>query len=293
MKTVILNLNYVLEKIKKDSNLSNSFIAKDILRVVPSQVTNYLNYSSILPKEKGLLLNEYLKNHHNKTIYDYIFTLINEDGFYFHGSKNKIIGEINLNISVDTHDFGKGFYLGETFLQSSTWASDQFNDGNIYKCKLDLDGLDCLILEGIEWILFVGFCRGKIENIPENKEILKYCNEIIEHKYDVIIGKIADDKMGFSMESFFANRITDKTVYECLQKLKIGNQYCIKTEKAKTHLKLLEHYHLENSLKEIIDEYGHKSRETAAIEAKILMDNEDNDGLKFSKLRTRYEYKKR
>lgn len=293
MKHIILNLNQILLKIKDEYKLTNTVLANDVLKVTGGQITNYLNLKSILSKEKGYLLDDYLRRNHNKSIYDYIFSITKESGYLFHGSKNEIIGEINLNISEETHDFGKGFYLGETFLQSSTWAADDLCKGNIYKFKLDLTNLKVKELVGIEWVFFIAVNRRKIEENENTKEIFKFYKSICDEEYDVIIGKIADDKMGMSMESFFANEMYDTTLYKCLSQLKIGDQICIKTELAKTKLKMVESYKLEQDLKELINEYAISQRNEASSNANNIKNNNNQViGQKFNDLLKTYKYGK-
>ena len=40
----------------------------------------------------------------------------------FHGAKTELIGEPSLSYSEDKKDFGKGFYLGESFEQSASFV---------------------------------------------------------------------------------------------------------------------------------------------------------------------------
>lgn len=294
MKKTVVNLNHILQKVKEEYNLTNTVLANDILKVTGGQITNYLNLKSILSKEKGYLLNEYLIENHNKSIYDYIFSITTEEGYLFHGSKSEITEEINLNNSEETHDFGKGFYLGETFLQSSTWASDEICKGNVYKFKLDFSGLKVLHLEGIEWVLFIAINRRKIKQSKDTEEIFKFYKNILDEEYDVIIGKIADDKMGMSLDTFFSNEMNDTTLYKCLSQLKIGDQICIKTELAKSKLKMIESFKLEQDLKEMINEYAIIQRNDASNKALEMMENQSDDeqGKNFKKLLKTYKYEK-
>ena len=58
----------------------------------------------------------------------------------FHGSKKEINEEINLNHSKIINDFGKGFYLGETFKQAATYIAYS-KSHYIYSFLLNIENL--------------------------------------------------------------------------------------------------------------------------------------------------------
>lgn len=58
-------------------------------------------------------------------------------------------------------------------------------------------------------------------------------------RYDVIIGKIADDKMVEAVQDFANNRITDAALLKCLQAVDLGTQYVAKTPFACSKIEIL------------------------------------------------------
>jgi len=170
-------------------------------------------------------LDEWLHSH-NESLSSYLLPL--DDGYFYHGSRNGLIGSPSLDYGSSRNDFGKGFYLGETLYQSSLFIAG-YPKGKIYKYSLNLSRLRVKYLQGEEWAMFVAYNRG-------------YTSKHIDIDCDVITGPIADDRMAIVMEDFFSNRIgLDELLYR-LTLLKLGNQYCLVTNKALKNLVLVEEY---------------------------------------------------
>lgn len=154
----------------------------------------------------------------------------------YHGSHNGIQGKINCKASRATCDFGQGFYTGDTETQAKALLIDDSN-GTFYTLKANLEGLKIYkFKEDIDWALFVGANRGKIslDSYPKLRKIVNSING-----YDVIVGKIADDRMAYVYKRFIENAITDIALVEALQYVNFGDQYVFKTQKACDRIKIV------------------------------------------------------
>ena len=279
-----------LQDIKDKEKLSNSTLA-GYMNCSEGSVSLYLSKKSLVGYDKIISLRDSLKNIEYKDIYAYIFDHFPE-GFY-HGSRQGIEGDIDPNRNKNkTLDFGSGFYLGTTFKQSSTFvaAEDEGKD-RVYKFSFSLDDLDCLELRDIRWVFFVAYNRKRIPDTPENTYLLRQIRKVINHGYDVVIGPIADDKMAISMDDFFNNNISYGQLIKCLTQLNIGDQYCLKTQKACNNLKYEVIYSCQdNGLRNLIREYAFEATQNASKHAEIINKQSDN-GKKFSELLKEYANK--
>lgn len=282
-----LSFSMFLQDIKEQCGLSNETLA-EYLSCSKGALSLYLSTDSLVGYEKIISLKDSLHNVELKNIYDYVFNHF-PMGFY-HGSRQGIGGNIdpykNINKSLD---FGNGFYLGTTFKQSSTFVAAE-NDGKdrVYKYSFSLDGLDYLELRDVRWVFFVAYNRKKIKDIRENANLLRQIRKIINHGYDVIIGPIADDKMAISMDNFFNNNITYNQLIKCLTQLNIGDQYCLKTEKACNNLKCEVIYKCnDNGLRRLIRDYAFEATRNASKHADAI-NRQIDKGKRFSDLIKEY-----
>ena len=144
------------------------------------------------------------------------------------------------------------------------------------------------MLDDVDWVLFVGFNRGKIEKNQKNRKIVLKMESILAEGYDVIIGKIADDKMSVNMEEFFSNRLTYGQILKCVTQLRIGMQYCLKTQRACDSLELIETYSLDNATRYLINNYAVKQRNDAVEAASVIVSKTPDDKLLFDDLIKKY-----
>lgn len=279
-----------LKDIKEKENFSNATLAR-YMNCSEGSVSLYLSQKSLVGYDKILSLKDSLKNIEYKDIYAYIFNHFKE-GFY-HGSRQGIEGEIDPERNKNkTLDFGYGFYLGTTFKQSSTFiaAEDEGKD-RVYQFSFSLDNLDYLELRDIRWVLFVAYNRKRIPDTPENANLLRQIRKVVNHGYDVIVGPIADDKMAISMDNFFNNTISYGQLIKCLTQLNIGDQYCLKTQKACDNLKCEVVYSCQDDgLRNLIREYAFEATQNASAHAEAINKQSDS-GKKFSELLKEYANK--
>lgn len=182
-----------------------------------------------------------------------------KDIILYHGSKSGIIGDIHPE-SRETCDFGKGFYMGTEPMQAKGLVT-RFDNPQIYKIRLRLSEIpENKILrldDNKDWLYTVLACRGAMsaKNMPSVRKLLSDLK-----KYDVIIGKIADDSMKEALNAFYENTLTDKGLIACLQKVDYGLQYVAKTDFACSKIDILSEKRLFGKEKQEAVSYGIAAR---------------------------------
>lgn len=161
----------------------------------------------------------------------------------YHGSKSGIKGDIQCNLSRDKCDFGPGFYMGDKPEQPmgliAGWETHRF-----YEMEFDGNGLKIKRFgntyeEQMDWALFIAYNRNPGWYVDYRKLCKKY--ESYHSEYDVIVGVIANDKMFQLLERFYDGTLCDKALIDGLSRVKLGNQYVLKSSKACSgkHLRIL------------------------------------------------------
>lgn len=162
-----------------------------------------------------------------------------EDVVLYHGSKGGIKGDIK-PCSRERCDFGKGFYMGSDKFQAQALVCEDFTPF-LYTVKLKLSEIPqnkiLTIDNNDEWLKVILACRHKIPELNNSKTI-KHLLEKIQ-SYDIIIGKIADDKMNVALEYFEKFGLTDKGLIACLQSVNYGVQYVAKSDFACSKIEIL------------------------------------------------------
>ena len=154
----------------------------------------------------------------------------------YHGSKSGLTGTI-APVSRDVCDFGRGFYMGTEKTQPLTLICHG-ESPKFYEIDYDLEGLRVYRFEAnLDWAMFVAWNRRAI---PER--FRPYYDEkflSIVQSNDVIVGKIANDRMVVVLDWFFQGFISDIGLLESLQALNLGDQYCAKTAEACTCVRIV------------------------------------------------------
>lgn len=160
----------------------------------------------------------------------------------FHGSPNKTINLV-FGGGEDKHDYGKGFYLTESIELASEWAVCRPNDLNgwVHKYELETEGLKILDFQGesvLTWLAELmkhrDAANSKRYRMLAQKFIAKYGIETEE--YDVIKGWRANASYFYIAKAFVRDEIDLDILEELLSLGGMGIQYCIKSEKAYSHL---------------------------------------------------------
>lgn len=146
----------------------------------------------------------------------------------YHGS-NIEIESIDLTLSRPNKDFGKGFYLSENLDQAMNMAEFKvellggtpvINKFLFDETEMNRNSLNCLRFPGYtkEWAEFVFNNRFKVK---------------FHHDYDVVIGPMANDKVGAQIRRYAEGDITFEIFLERLKYMKgVTFQYFFGTERA-------------------------------------------------------------
>ncbi len=156
----------------------------------------------------------------------------------YHGT-NKPFDQIDLSKSKPNKDFGKGFYLTSDKRQAIDMAKakiDQQGEGEVFIYAFELDA--SLLSSGElkvksfdtyteEWALFILANRNNSMKDPI-------------HDYDIVIGPIAYDRVGFQLRRYTDDIIDLETLVKKLTYMKgITIQYFFGTIAAISKLKRL------------------------------------------------------
>ena len=166
----------------------------------------------------------------------------------YHGSKNKIEGELSVHISRKNNDFGQGFYAGESYEQAISFVSG-FEKPSVYFLDFDAQNLKCKKYEvNQEWMMTIAYYRGVLEEY-ENHPIVK---DLVRESRncDYIVAPIADNRMFQIINSFIDGEITDEQCKHCLAATHLGYQYVFISEQSIRQVKLIERCYISNNEKE-------------------------------------------
>lgn len=151
----------------------------------------------------------------------------------FHGT-NTDIDSIDLSLSLNHKDFGKGFYLTdsrETAIRMAEKKARLFGG----KATLIIYDFDESALHSdlkvkvfpkkatVEWFLFVDANRDRANQRPI-------------HDFDIVVGPIADDGVVVQITNYRENIYTAEQAAKALQDKFLDQQYYFGTEKALNYL---------------------------------------------------------
>lgn len=154
----------------------------------------------------------------------------------YHGT-NADFGEIDLTKSKPNKDFGRGFYLSREYTQAMAMAKtkvEQLETGapTILTFEVDenqMDNLRVLRFDDYseEWAKFILMNRNNASHEQA-------------HDYDIVIGPIANDRVGVQLWKYENHSIDLPTLVHNLRNMKgITFQYYFGTERAVNILKRL------------------------------------------------------
>ena len=240
-----MGLSRIVRHIRASAGLSQENFA-DKIGVSRLTVTRWESGVSIPNKIAQIRIYD-LAEEHNVEFFDLIISDMpehkpeNNKVILYHASRTGIVGPIAPK-SRSRCDFGKGFYMGTQPSQPLTLIFDSDKDTTekavVYIVELDLDGLRVLYLPtGIDWALLVAYSRAVMKKYAGTPLYEKYSKML--DGYDVVVGKIADDRLFAALERFFEGSMTDKGMIECLSVLPLGEQYVALTEKACKQITIL------------------------------------------------------
>lgn len=147
----------------------------------------------------------------------------------YHGT-NKTFDKIDLMASKPNKDFGRGFYLSPNYEQALNMAyikTEQQQEGEPLVMEFeineaDMDALRILRFEKYseDWAKFILINRNNSTGQPV-------------HDYDIVIGPIANDRVGVQLWRYESQLIDLHTLVQKLKYMKgMTMQYFFGTEKA-------------------------------------------------------------
>ena len=154
----------------------------------------------------------------------------------YHGT-NCAFEEIDLAKSKVGKDFGCGFYLSADSKQAMELAERKMElsgEGTSLVYEYEFDE-NLLHSEELSVLHFEEYSKEWAEFVLTNR---KNRTRVSAHQYDIVIGPIADDAVGFQIRRFTAGIIDlDRFIQELRYMKGISFQYFFGTEKAIKHLK--------------------------------------------------------
>lgn len=239
-------------------------IREDIVFILESEKMNTLELSEKTKVSRttleGIAKNGKARNDVCEKIYSYAYEnkyrlnsvkeeLIKEKyhDVLFHGSKNGL-SEVTMTGARDNCDFGKGFYLGETYSQALSFVCEM-EKSSVYSFKYTLDNLKIKRFQcDLEWMIAICYYRGKLRDYSSNTLVNKIVSEV--EAADVVIAPIADNKMFYVMSQFIEGEINADVALHSLSASKLGLQFVFKTEESLKNLIPIEKYYLSNPERE-------------------------------------------
>ena len=152
----------------------------------------------------------------------------------YHGS-NHYFDKIDLSMSKDKRDFGRGFYTTTLRMQAEDWAESLF----------DRNKGDGIIIYEMELELAAGLSIKKYEGLSEEWLIMVQKNRTlggIQHELDIVQGPVANDKTTRTIALYIAGIINANEAIERLQYNNVNDQVSLHTPAALSHLKIVSRY---------------------------------------------------
>ena len=285
-----MELSSIIKYIRNAASLSQESFA-DKIGVTRLTVTRWENDVSVPNKIAQRKIYDVAKEH-NAEFFDLIISDMpvhdteNEKIILYHASDRGITGPIGPK-SRDNCDFGRGFYMGTHAEQPLTliFSSDKDDTEKavMYTVELDLKGLNVLYVPpDIDWTLLVAYYRNKMKRYGKTALYERYSRMLAG--YDVVAGKIADDRIFTALDLFFRNLITDKGVIECLSALPLGDQYAALTEKACRQIRILEQRSFSEIERLCINDASERNRRSGVAAAEEVRKGHRREGRYFDEI---------
>lgn len=236
-----------------------------------------------------------ISENHIRSIYDYAYSqgirlngikeqlykeeFTNSDTIVlFHGAKYEITDDLSLDYSQDGKDFGRGFYCGESFLQSSMFVST-YSNSSVYIVKFNKTNelKSHRYMVDRDWLLTVANCRGRLQEYAGSEIIQNLMNQL--HDCDYVVAPIADNRMFQLIDEFAEGTITDVQCQHALSATDLGMQYVFLTDKALSNVELLTRCYLPDAEKNDYLNAKTESNKIAMDKVKLARRNYRNEGL--------------
>ena len=160
----------------------------------------------------------------------------------YHGSPCKEVTP-TFGLGNEKHDYGKGFYLTESFELAREWAvyRPDASNGWVHKYELNIENLKILDFDErnvLSWLAELMKHRDASDSrryrLLSKKFIDKYA--VSTEEYDIIKGRRANASYFYIAKAFVRDEVDADILEELLALGDLGIQYCIKTKKAYQNL---------------------------------------------------------
>lgn len=201
-------------------------------KLTPKEVSGIFHKHQIF--EKMLLQHEYLHQVSFEEVMEFVEKSLAEESrelILFHGTIADF-DKVQLGKSHNRRDFGIGFYTTLLEQQAKEWAyrlSLREKNSKYFVYQFNFVENDTLKIKRFETL---------------NKEWLEFIKENrskggLQHKYDMVIGPVADDNTMETVQLYIAGVLTADEAMERLKYNKVNNQVSFHTEKALQYLKII------------------------------------------------------
>ena len=152
----------------------------------------------------------------------------------YHGTNQSFVA-IDLMKSKPNKDFGRGFYLSPDYEQALNMAqikTEQLQEGEPIVMEYEVDEIE---MQKLQILRFEEYSEEWAEFILANRSNVTGGSI---HQYDIVVGPIADDRVGVQLWKYENQLIDLPTLVEKLKYMKGKTiQYFFGTEKAVSLLK--------------------------------------------------------
>lgn len=134
--------------------------------------------------------------------------------FLYHGSTVEI-KDIDLSLSKPNKDFGKGFYLSDNFEQAYEMASYKADILGTKPCVTKFEFDENLLKDrSLRVLSFNEYSKDWADFVFQNRSQEKQNSY---HGYDIVIGPIANDRVGAQIRHYIEGDISFDTFLERLK----------------------------------------------------------------------------
>lgn len=199
-----------------------------------------------------------------------------------HGSRTNIKGNIRVDVSGESNDFGNGFYIGEDISQAGMWVGEEPNS-SLYILTFDENGLvKAQFNVSVDWMLAVCYYRNQIPEYANSERILRIREKV--DNCDYVYAPIADNKLFEVIDAFVAEEITDLQCLYALSATHLGYQYVLKTERALENLDIIDHLYFCSVEKSLYNKESDVENNTSLHKAFIAKKRYKDQGQYISEL---------
>lgn len=259
-----------IKLVREMRGLSKSLLAKE-LKIDVSTVSRWETGSIDISRDRceafynyafrhGVLLNQIKEQFYKENLHT------SSERLLFHGAKRKISGSIRYDAGRANNDFGKGFYCGESLMQSALFVSN-FSESCIYMVDFDMADLRGETYHvDTEWMLTIALFRGRLDEYRNNAYLQQLYSKVEEADY--IIAPIADNRMYEVIEDYISGEITDEQCRHALAATDLGLQFVMKSQAATDSVVVKERCYLCEAEKQYYQEMRDGNQRASADKVK-------------------------